>query len=104
NKSIQIIRIGQKMYIVGVGDNVELLEEITDEATMETLQKKENTTFGAPSFVKNFFQGKHFNKAQRNEKNQQHKFTHTFQMELNKLKTDRNHLIDQYRKKDDEHV
>lgn len=30
NKSIQIVKIGSKLFIVGVGENVQLLSEITD--------------------------------------------------------------------------
>jgi flagellar protein FliO/FliZ len=32
NKSIQVVEIGNHLYIVGVGDNVQLLEKIQDEA------------------------------------------------------------------------
>src|SRR5699024_6662513 len=44
SKSIQIVRIGTKMYLIGVGDNVELLEELTDEDLKESLLKKEEST------------------------------------------------------------
>lgn len=37
NKSVQIIRVGNKYYLIGVGDNVELLEEIDDPETIEQL-------------------------------------------------------------------
>lgn len=37
NKSVQIIRAGNKYYLIGVGDNVELLEEIDDPETIEQL-------------------------------------------------------------------
>ena len=43
NKSIQIIRIGERFFVVGVGENVELLSEITDEKTLETLMKDQST-------------------------------------------------------------
>ncbi|MFD1067561.1 flagellar biosynthetic protein FliO [Oceanobacillus locisalsi] len=37
NKSVQIIQAGNKYYLIGVGDNVELLEEINDSETLEQL-------------------------------------------------------------------
>src|SRR5699024_9121544 len=40
NKSIQVIRVGSKMYLVGVGDDVQLLKEIEDEMTKTNLSKK----------------------------------------------------------------
>lgn len=36
NKSIQVIRVGEKMYLIGVGDNVELLQEVSDEVTKKS--------------------------------------------------------------------
>lgn len=37
NKSIQLIRIGDQLFVVGVGENIELLTEITDEETKQSL-------------------------------------------------------------------
>ncbi|MED3660409.1 flagellar biosynthetic protein FliO [Ureibacillus sp. FSL K6-8385] len=36
-KSVQVLQIGEALYIVGVGDNVELIKEITDRAEVERL-------------------------------------------------------------------
>lgn len=37
NKSVQLVRIGDKLFMLGVGDNVELLQEITDEDLKKSL-------------------------------------------------------------------
>jgi flagellar protein FliO/FliZ len=37
NKSLQIVTIGKSLYIVGVGDNVQLLDKIEDEETVAEL-------------------------------------------------------------------
>src|SRR5699024_359573 len=37
NKSVQLIKVGDKVYLIGVGENVELMKEITDESLIETL-------------------------------------------------------------------
>lgn len=42
NKSIQIVKIGGKLYIVGVGENVQLLSEITDPEEIERMLKDHN--------------------------------------------------------------
>lgn len=42
NKSIQMIRIGESIYVVGVADNIELLTEITDEETKKTLLENQS--------------------------------------------------------------
>ena len=36
-KSVQIVKIGNSLYLVGVGDNVNMLKEITDDNEKETL-------------------------------------------------------------------
>lgn len=37
-KSIQLVKVGNKMMLIGVGDNVQLLREVTDEEEMAQLQ------------------------------------------------------------------
>ncbi|MGP4040287.1 flagellar biosynthetic protein FliO [Gracilibacillus sp. D59] len=41
NKSIQTIKIGDRFYVIGVAENIELLMEITDPETIEQLMKQE---------------------------------------------------------------
>src|SRR5690625_7861512 len=41
NKSIQIVRIGTQFYVVGVGENIDLLKEITDENLQQELIQNE---------------------------------------------------------------
>lgn len=38
NKQVQIINVGKQYFLIGVGENVELLTEITDEDTIEQLE------------------------------------------------------------------
>lgn len=42
NKSVQIVRIGSKLYILGVGDSVQLIKEITDEEEVERIIAEHN--------------------------------------------------------------
>lgn len=37
NKSVQLVKVGTKVYLLGVGDTVELLTEITDQAFIDQL-------------------------------------------------------------------
>ena len=48
NKSVQLIKIGEKVYMLGVGDNVQLLEEITDEHTIQQLEKQQKKKWTHP--------------------------------------------------------
>jgi flagellar protein FliO/FliZ len=47
NKSIQLVAIGKAIYIVGVGDNVQLLEKIDNEQEAEELMELLNAQHGA---------------------------------------------------------
>lgn len=52
NRSVQAVKIGESIYILGVGDTVEMLTEITDEETKQLLVKEEDgkslTNFSRP--------------------------------------------------------
>ncbi|MEI3604608.1 flagellar biosynthetic protein FliO [Pseudogracilibacillus sp. SE30717A] len=101
NKSIQLVRIGDKVYIIGVGDNVEMLQELTDEEIKDTLfqqQEKENETV---SFLQNVFKKNNSSSTEDMAAKENANFTASLQHELNKLKENRTTMIDKYREKDD---
>ncbi|MGM8211742.1 flagellar biosynthetic protein FliO [Virgibacillus sp. W0430] len=95
NKSIQIVRIGSALYVVGVGDNVELLKEITDEATKkEFVSNTDDRQSNPTAFISQLFH--------KEQPSQTEKFKHLFTTELDKLKKNRKEIVNQ-QKKDDEH-
>ncbi|WP_240507989.1 flagellar biosynthetic protein FliO [Virgibacillus indicus] len=100
NKSIQIVRIGKQFYLVGVGENVEMLQEITDEEVINDLlehgQESENDSSTLLSVP--FFQSK----TDKNNSSQ-NDFKNLFSSELEKLKQNRNKIINNKKKKEDEH-
>lgn len=95
NKSVQLIKVGDKVYLVGVGENVELMKEITDESFIETLLTETEDQEPVTSYIQSIFQGR--NKQITKASN----FTNTFKQELNKLKKERNDLIGEKKVKDD---
>ncbi|WP_231506334.1 flagellar biosynthetic protein FliO [Paenibacillus sp. UNC451MF] len=51
NKSIQVVEIGRSLYIVGVGDNVQLIEKINDEEEVAYITSMlTNNSIGTPNF------------------------------------------------------
>jgi len=42
NRSVQIIKVGQRILVVGVGENIQLLKEIDDEAEYEKILSDHN--------------------------------------------------------------
>lgn len=101
NKSIQIVRVGSSLYLIGVGDNIEMLQEITDEELKTALlEEKEEDSLPVANMVFNLFQGK---QNKNNQKTLQ-SFSENLQEELKKFRTNRKNLMDEFNKKDDEHV
>jgi|SRR5690625_935702 len=101
NKSIQLIRIGEKVYVIGVGDNVELLQEVTDTETKQALFDKADTTATPTSMFQQLFKKQTEITKEEDSYKSDKTFTSTLQDELHKLKNNRHRLIDRYREKDD---
>ncbi|GIO21979.1 flagellar biosynthetic protein FliO [Oceanobacillus sp. J11TS1] len=89
NKSIQIIRVGKKYYLVGVGDNVELLEEINDPETIELMDQRTEKDLDASSF---FLKGK---KEKANKSDQS--FDQLLTRELKSIRKNRQDLIKKHK-------
>lgn len=99
NKSIQIVRIGSKLYMVGVGENVELLEEITDEQAKEEILHNDSSGENQPGGgLTSFWQRKNGGKTDNNHSSH---FSNLFATELEKLKRTRRSLLKQPKQKDD---
>ncbi len=98
NKSIQMVKIGSKIFVVGVGENVQLLTEIEDEQLLEELMNQGdkpspmNQTF--QSFMK---QWKRKGEESKDKDNQNRSFKQLFHKELTSMKQERTQLIDQFR-------
>lgn len=102
-KSVQVVRIGDKMYLLGVGDNVELLKELSEvEAEKIQTDMKQSPPMPATSFLQNIFQ-KRMDRTSNDSENTEQHFNDSFQKELDKLKETRHQMVNYYGKKDDEH-
>jgi flagellar protein FliO/FliZ len=97
NKSIQLIRIGSHIYVVGVGEHVELMLEIKEPEVIEALLVKEDRE-GQESLL-----GQLFQRERKTENDNNEPFFDQLKNELNKLQTNRDKLIHNSDKKDDEH-
>nr|WP_231784295.1 flagellar biosynthetic protein FliO [Lentibacillus sp. JNUCC-1] len=92
---MQIVRIGKQFYVVGVGDNVEILHEITDEnVTTELMQGKETTPVNQMTQI--------FSRFKKQPDDQQSEtFKSHYARELEQMKQNRQKLVDTY--KEDRH-
>lgn len=106
NKSVQIIRIGERLFVVGVGENIELLTEIEDEDTKERLlnQKASDNTVVNPQLSK--LLGDTFGKLTKKNKNDKESssgsFSNLFESELKSLKDKRNKITNSYKRKEED--
>lgn len=64
NKTLQIIRVGKKIYVIGVGDNINLIKELSEEegteffADMEESYDTDASNNSMPSQFENIFKKK----------------------------------------------
>jgi len=98
NKSIQIVRIGEQIFVLGVGENVQLLKEITDEELIEQLLEKNVQTTDRLSLLQKFM-----HKNERTKRDNDQSYTAKLQQELENIKENREEIVDRYiAKKDDD--
>lgn len=89
NRSIQIVRIANRYYVVGVGDNVDLLTEITDEATIEEINQNQNE-FQNQGFIPSL-------KKTNVDSKSSIQFQQLFSNELKGMKNGRQTMINRYK-------
>lgn len=87
NKSIQIIRVGKKLYLIGVGENINLLEEIKEEGLIRELLENQNKESKGDIF--SVFQQSKTGGATKKDID----FKQQFNEELSKLKQTRKKII-----------
>lgn len=103
NKSLQLIRLGTKIYLVGVGERVELVTEVTEEEVLEKLLAADDAT-EQYSLLKDVLTIR--KKANKDEKqaDANQPVMQRLQKELNKLRHNRAKIIDNISHRNDEHV
>lgn len=103
-KSVQLLYIGDKLYIVGVGDDVQLIKEITDpeevQQLMEQYQEKQAMSNATP-YVMELLQKWKRTKRQESKKTENNT---NFRDMLNKRLTDiqktRQHELEKWKEKE----
>ncbi|MFD1037975.1 flagellar biosynthetic protein FliO [Virgibacillus byunsanensis] len=94
SKSVQIIRIGSSYYVIGVGDNIEMLQEITDEEMIKDLNDDEEPTkFDPNRLITSLFP----KKENTDEESSKDHFKNLFTTELDKLKKNRTKIINRHK-------
>ncbi|QHS22259.1 flagellar protein [Virgibacillus sp. MSP4-1] len=93
NKSVQMVRIADRIYVIGVGEDISMLTEIEDEETKEELLKEDqeaNTNQPFKAMLKSLEQRKEQHSDKESDTNS---FKEQFNSELKKLKNGRQKLM-----------
>ncbi|MGM8214480.1 flagellar biosynthetic protein FliO [Bacillaceae bacterium W0354] len=99
NKSVQIIRVGDQYYLIGVGEDVQLLATIDDPQTLEDLVNSRSKSMDSQPFQKilKSFQNLNKNPYKQAETKQQ------IETELQSMKNTRERIMKRYQNRNDEH-
>lgn len=100
-KSVQLLQMGNRLYLVGVGENIQLLKEITDPVEIEALQKmyedKQILAAAPVKFAEVFSRFKKDKPTQENDTS----FNVLFQEKINKINAERQEEINNWKKETD---
>lgn len=88
NKSLQLVKVGGKVYLIGVADQITLIKEFSNKEEIRLLESDQDMQ---SAFFSNSWLG--FLKKQR-EENQKGNFEQLFNQSLNKQKEKQNQLED----------
>jgi flagellar protein FliO/FliZ len=98
NKSLQLVKVGDQLLLIGVGDQVTLLKEFLNEEEIKNIE--ENLT-NQPSALSNSLTS--FLKEKMNDrKKKSNSFENIFSQSLDKIKGKQDQFEQDVRKKDDE--
>lgn len=100
NKSLQLVRIGNSVYVIGVGDNVDMLQEISDEQMKQELLKQNETTASNSGILTSLFSSSK-NDTNINKTADTDGFKHRLSQELANLQKKRQQMIRQGNEKDE---
>lgn len=91
NKTVQLIRLGNKLYLIGVAENITLLEELDDPTLMEEImraKKEQESELDASNILSSIL------KKNQKEKVEEDQFNRLFNQELNRLQKTRKSIIE----------
>lgn len=106
-KSVQLLQVGNSLYLVGIGEDITLLKEITDPAEMEKLTKiyedKHDTGRTVPYILELFNRLKTNASTQvKSNEKKDPSFNETFQKRLQEIKKDRSDVLEDWKTKERE--
>lgn len=102
-KSIQLMQVGNSLYLVGIGENINLLKEITDPQEIEELTKIYEDKLGSGQtvpYVVELMKKWKQSKTSGTKNNENPSFNETFQKKLEDIKRDRSEVLKDWKTKE----
>ncbi|MFG6115107.1 flagellar biosynthetic protein FliO [Halobacillus sp. MO56] len=103
NRSLQLIRIADRVLVIGVGENVDLVTEITDEASKQNLLEADQEETLDEQLISRFFNKKDKKKPKTYQQASSVQFQQLFEGELGDLKESRQRLLHNKKQREDHH-
>lgn len=103
NRSLQLVRIADRVLVIGVGENVEMVTEITDEASKQNLMQADHEETLDNQLISRFFKKKDNEKPKTYQQSSSVQFQQLFEGELGDLKENRQRLLHNKKQREDHH-
>lgn len=98
NKSIQLVKIGNEVIVLGVGEDIRMLYKITDESTLSFIEQNQELTEAQTNIFEAIADTFQREKKSNEEKDSFHQL---FTKELDRMKNHRKKIIKEHQKRDD---
>ncbi|MBO1510401.1 flagellar biosynthetic protein FliO [Metabacillus bambusae] len=103
SKSIQIVKVGNRLFVVGVGESISLLKEIDDEKErkqlIEDFERKQEQIVEPKDFIQKVTTILNDNLKRNRAKENESTFSTSFKDQLEKVKNDRTKQLDDVKRK-----
>lgn len=105
-KSVQLLQIGKTIYLVGVGEDVQLIREITDPQEVEELlalyNEKQEFAATSPYIAEVISKFKRKNKQNSSTNTQQDSFGELFEKKISEIKQERSEELERWKQKEND--
>ncbi|MGE7689270.1 flagellar biosynthetic protein FliO [Lysinibacillus sp. NPDC097214] len=105
-KSVQLLQVGKTLYLVGVGEDVQLLREITDPDEVATLlalyNERQELASTSPYITEVLSKFKRKNNESSSVQQTQNSFGELFEKKISEIKQERNEELEKWKQKEND--
>ncbi|MET4559172.1 flagellar protein FliO/FliZ [Lysinibacillus parviboronicapiens] len=105
-KSVQLLQVGKSLYLIGVGEDVQLLREITDPQEVEALlalyNERQEYAATSPYIAELFSKFKKKNTHSSTTQQNQDSFGELFEKKISEIKQERSEELEKWKQKEND--